>query len=86
MPVGAMTFAIARIDTVVAMCVEDYYPESTRRWIRRMRKVVSATKCRRTTTWRPTSTPNVGRPVARAEWTGRKTRVDQYGQGARNWV
>ena len=56
--ISVMTFAFARIGAVVAMRVEDYYPKGKRSGGSAcMRKAVSGMRCRRTTTWKPTSTP-----------------------------
>jgi hypothetical protein len=54
--IGVMTFAFARIGAVVAMRVEDYYPEGKRWWVRLNEKAASATRCRRTTSSKPIST------------------------------
>jgi integrase/recombinase XerD len=50
--ISVITFAFARIGAVVAMRVEDYYPEGAC-----MKKAGSATRCRRITTWNPISMP-----------------------------
>jgi len=48
--ISVMTFAFARIGTVVAMRVEDYYPKCRRWWFRRH-------EMPHTTTWTAISTP-----------------------------
>ena len=54
--ISVMTFAFARIGAVVAMRVEDYYPQGKRWCCACTRKAASATRCQRTTISKPIST------------------------------
>jgi site-specific recombinase XerC len=54
--IGVMTYAFARIGAVVAMRVEDYYRRASGGGCACTRKAVSGTRCRRTTSSRPSST------------------------------
>jgi site-specific recombinase XerC len=60
--ISVMTFAFARVGAVVAMRVEDYYPNGKRWWCGCMRKAASAMRCRRTTISKPISTLISRRP------------------------
>src|SRR5215469_5618425 len=54
--ISVMTYAFARIGAVVSMRVEDYFANGKRWWVSLHEKAASATRCRRTTSSRPSLT------------------------------
>src|SRR6516164_2815924 len=54
--IGVMTYTFARVGAVVGMTVDDYYPEGKRWWLRLHEKAANGTRCRRTTSSKPSST------------------------------
>jgi integrase/recombinase XerD len=80
--IGVMTYAFARIGAVVAMRVDDYYPEGKRWWVRLHEKGASATKCRRTISSRPTSMTTLPRPASATTTRPRSSAARSAGPAA----
>src|SRR5208283_2232803 len=69
--IAVMTYTFARVGAVVALTVEDYFPQKKRWWLRLHEKngKVNEMPCHHS--WKKFSTPTSGLPISRATARGR---------------